>query len=96
LKTGATSPENDPVELNIYPVPNNGTFVTVLKGNIYGTVSARIYNSYGQLVFSNNFVKNMPVVNENYSLPHLQGGLYFLVMNSSDLRKVVARFIIQH
>ncbi len=96
LKIGYKLPESNTVELKVFPNPNNGIFEIVLKGNIYGNVNAKMYNSLGQMVATQNFVKNTAEVNESFNAPGLQAGLYYLVLHSSDLKKVVARFIIQH
>ncbi len=96
LKMAEIPPKDNSVGLNVFPDPNNGIFDIVLKGNIYGTVNAKIYNSMAQVVFTVNFVKNSPEVTRNFNTAALTGGLYYLVLSSSDLKKVVARFIIQH
>jgi len=96
LKIGETPTEINSVELNAYPNPNNGIFEISLTGNIYGSINAKIYNTFGQVVYAQNFVKNIPQINENFSLIDLPQGMYYLVINSSDLKKVVTRFIIQH
>lgn len=96
LKTGSTPPESNAVQLKVFPNPNNGIFGVALTGNIYGSVNAKIYNTFGQVVFTYNFVKNIPEISESFILPDLPQGLYYMVLNSSDLKKVVERFIIQH
>jgi hypothetical protein len=96
LKTGDTPPETNAVELKVFPNPNNGIFEIALTGNIYGSVNAKIYNTFGQVFYTDNFEKDTPEINEIFNLPHLPRGMYYLVLNSSDLKKVVTRFIIQH
>jgi hypothetical protein len=96
LKIGETPTETNSVELKVFPNPNNGIFEVALTGNIYGSINAKIYNTYSQVVYTQNFVKNIPQINENFSTLNLPQGLYYLVLNSSDLKKVVTRFIIQH
>lgn len=87
---------NQPVELLVFPNPNKGNFDVSLKGNIYGNIQATIYNTIGQQVFSKKFVKSVPEVYEKFNANKLSSGIYFLELNSSDLKKVVTRFIIQH
>ncbi len=89
-------PPVDSVKLLVFPNPTNGKFKIDLSGNIYGKIDAKIYNSMGQVVFSKNFTKITPAINEDFNTYHLQGGVYFLVLNSSDLKKVVSPIVIQH
>ena len=96
LKIGQTPNEINSVELNVFPDPNNGIFEIALSGNIYGNINAKIYNTFGQVVYTQNFVKNIPQINEDFNITELPQGMYYLVINSSDLKKVVTRFIIQH
>ena len=89
------TPVNNEVRVQVFPNPNRGNFEIALIGNIYGSIDAKIYNSMGQVVFRKNFIKMMPEVNENFSTTNLPGGLYFIELNSSNLKKIVTRFIIQ-
>ncbi len=88
-------PVDTNVHLNVFPNPNNGIFDIVLKGDIYGSMNAKIYNAMGQIVFSNSFNKSAGEMNKNFNVGNLSGGLYYLVIKSSDLKKITARFIIQ-
>ena len=84
------------VQLQIIPNPNSGSFVLALKGNIYGQVNASIYNALGHVVFRKNFVKTTAEINEKMDTNHLPAGLYFIELLSSDLKKVITRFVVQH
>ena len=95
-RRGIPAATDNIVQLQVFPNPNKGNFEIALKGNIYGNIEARIYNSLGQAVFMKKFVKMEPEVNEKFNTNNLPGGLYFLVLYSSDLKKVVTRFVIQH
>jgi Secretion system C-terminal sorting domain/PKD-like domain len=95
LQSQVIATEN-PVELLVFPNPNKGTYDITLKGNIYGNINARIYNALGQQVFTKKFVKMAPEVVERFNTSQLQSGIYFIELYSSDLKKVVTRFIIQH
>lgn len=86
----------DSIQLQVIPNPNKGVFKIILKGNIYGSIDAKIYNSSGQLVFSKNFVKMTPESDEQLNTNNLPDGLYLLKLNSSDLKKVGSRFVIIH
>lgn len=88
-------PANNEVRVQVFPNPNRGSFEIALKGNIYGSIDAKIYNSMGQVVFSKNFIKMMPEIIENFTANNLPGGLYFIELNSSNLKKIATRFIIQ-
>ncbi len=94
-RVAADVPDNQ-VVLQVIPNPNTGQFRMALKGNIYGTVEARIYNSLGHAVHQKRFVKTVPEVTEAFDARRLPAGLYFVELQSSDLKKVVTRFVIQH
>lgn len=89
-------PESDAVQLLILPNPNNGSFNINLKGNMYGNVSAVIYNALGQVVLQKKFVKTLPEIKETINRNDWPKGLYYIEVISSDLKKATARFIIQH
>jgi uncharacterized protein YggE len=82
--------------LQVIPNPNNGTFEIILSGNIYGNVQARIFNVTGQVVYMKRFSKFTPYADEKFTAGNLASGIYFIELYSSDLKKVVSRFIIQH
>jgi hypothetical protein len=90
------SPEDNSVRLKVFPNPNNGMFNIDLKGNIYGSIQAKVYNAVGQLVCTKQFLKTLPETNEAMKKNNLPNGLYYLVLSSSDMKKVCTRFVIQH
>ncbi len=96
LRNAVTPPADNTVHLKIAPNPNNGIFEINLQGNIYGNIEARIYNTVGQVVLQKAFTKNTPGTIEKINTHNFPNGLYFLELHSSDLKKVVSRFIIQH
>ncbi len=93
---GIAPPETNTVELKVFPNPNNGDFNIALNGNIYGDMQAKIYNALRQVVFSKQFTKRIPDIVERLTPVNLASGLYYLEINSSDLKKVTTRFIVQH
>jgi len=95
-RSGRIIATENPVELLVFPNPNQGSFQIALKGNIYGNINAKIYNALGQQVFTQKFVKMAPEIYEKFNTNKLSNGIYFLELYSSDLKKVVTRFIIQH
>jgi hypothetical protein len=58
-------------------------------------MEAKIYNAMGQVVLTDHFNKTTGEVNKKINAAKLSNGLYYLVIRSSDLKKVVTRFIIQ-
>ncbi len=83
------------VQLKVFPNPNKGFFKISLKGNIYGLIDAKIYNSLGQLVLSKDFTKTIPEVEETFNTNNLPAGIYFLELRRSYLNRIVAPFVIQ-
>ncbi len=90
-----TVPADSTIRLQLFPNPNKGDFEIALKGNIYGNIKAEIHNAMGQVVYTKNFVKTAPDVNEKLRTGNLPGGIYFLILYSSDMKKVSSRFVIQ-
>lgn len=43
--------------VSVYPNPSPGEFVISLKGNIYGTIEASLYNTLGERVYYSTFEK---------------------------------------
>lgn len=89
------SQQDDTPQLNLFPNPNNGIFDVVLKGDIYGSIDARIYNAMGQLVLTDKFSKTTWEMHKKFNAGKLPAGVYYLVTRSSDLKKFTSRFIIQ-
>lgn len=86
----------NPVQLFVFPNPSKGSFSIALRGNIYGDIGARIVNTLGQEVYRKKFVKRDPEIYEPFDAGRLADGVYFIELISSDLKKVMTRFIIQH
>jgi YVTN family beta-propeller protein len=89
------TPEDNTVQLRVIPNPNDGLFAISLGGNIYGDLHATVRNALGQAVYHASFSKTIPIVFERLNIDYLPAGLYYLDLNSSDLKKVQTRFIIQ-
>ena len=88
--------QGNAIKLSVVPNPNSGLFTILLAGNIYGKVEAKVLNAAGQILYRKNFVKTAPEVYESFNTSHLPAGLYFLEVQSSDLKRVVSRFVIQY
>jgi hypothetical protein len=89
------APEDNSVVLKTIPNPNNGSFSLSLQGNIYGDVQAHVYNVLGQMVATASFSKTTSTVVHPFKTD-LPDGLYYINLQSSDLKKAQTRFIIQH
>ena len=77
-------------------------FHFLLRGGVFVVSNSLFYSnlfrnqSVIQLLVTKNFVKTTMGLNERLDTDHLPDGLYYLLLNSSDLKKVATRFIIQH
>lgn len=83
-------------QVKIYPNPNTGSFNVTLKGNMYGTIEAKIYNILGATLYNTTFEKTNYESNEKMVLPEIPNGIYYLELNSSDQHTIAARMLIAH
>ena len=81
---------NDPHDFTIYPNPNNGTF-TISSAlwplctlcEIFQT-SLEIYNSLGQLIYSQQINSSDGTINETIKINNLTAGIYVVKLLNSD------------
>ncbi len=83
------------IRLKVLPNPNNGRFDLSLEGNIYGDIDVTVYNPLGQSVYKARFSKTSPVLMQQLDIGDLPNGLYYIDLNSSDLKNAETRFMIQ-
>ena len=63
--------------VDIFPNPNNGTFTLSYQDQLLpesSEIILEIFNSYGQIIFSNNLVGNE--INETITLTNIASGIY--------------------
>jgi YVTN family beta-propeller protein len=94
-RVAPSPPDENTIRLKLVPNPNAGVFDLNLDGNIYGDIQATIYNALGQPVFTLTFSKTALGIRQRFNTGQLPGGLYYLKINSSDLKRAQTRFIIQ-
>ncbi|MFI5171101.1 MAG: T9SS type A sorting domain-containing protein, partial [Chitinophagales bacterium] len=80
----------DDITLEIYPNPNDGTFtinalwpLCALCDN--NTSIIEIYNSLGQIIYSQNIHSSNGNINETISIDNLSSGIYFVRICSASL-----------
>ncbi len=93
-RAGITVAADPRLILTVFPNPNRGIFDLSITGNMYGAIRANIYNAMGRLVFTKNFIKTTPEAIEKFVTASLADGVYYIVVNSSDLKQAETRFII--
>jgi len=66
------------LQINIYPNPNNGSFVITV--NVLGKSELRLYSTLGELIFEQHDVFG----NETIQIPHIANGVYFAEVKSNN------------
>lgn len=69
-------PEN--LDLQVYPNPNHGSFVTTFRNDKKAKTSIRIFDTKGSEVYTNEIGKVKGVYSENLDLDFLKAGNYIL------------------
>ncbi|MCD4694916.1 MAG: T9SS type A sorting domain-containing protein, partial [Bacteroidales bacterium] len=80
--------------LEIFPNPNNGTFVVKLDAVKEGNINLRVMNNIGVEVYSENNLNISGCWEKEINLSYLSQGVYFIYIyndNISILRKVLIR-----
>ncbi|MBE7170254.1 MAG: T9SS type A sorting domain-containing protein [Williamsia sp.] len=88
------TPVSDTIKVQLIPNPNKGSFKLAVSGDISGKIEAQIHDAVGRLVFAKSFVKAAPSITEVFSAGNLPGGVYFLTLQSGELKTAVTRFVI--
>lgn len=74
----ATSVEDQPAQINIYPNPASKAIIVALNGAYVNTIE--IYNSKGQLMVT----KQTDVADTQVNVEHLTNGLYFVIAKTDN------------
>ncbi len=87
---------NDLLEVfEIYPNPNNGTFIVMIAGIKEGNYSVDVLNTIGQTVYSKELGQlHQTSYQENIDLSYLSRGIYFFRI-SSEGKSTFKKFIVQ-
>lgn len=80
----------DRVEMNLYPNPNNGIFTIEPHAPMSGNILMNVYNSLGQLVWSD---VRYDIIRTSADLSTLQNGIYVLELRSEN-KSSIKRFVI--
>jgi hypothetical protein len=83
LTTGISNPIPDNCSFNIYPNPSDGNFMLTYHYASAGTASFRVFNMLGQEVNMITAKFDKGVNFQNFNLPSLSNGIYFLEANYS-------------
>ncbi|HRZ78278.1 MAG TPA: T9SS type A sorting domain-containing protein, partial [Bacteroidales bacterium] len=84
----------DPIDINIFPNPNEGRFTVSIKG-FEQDVDLLILNNIGQVVVNERLNNSSPsAFSRDYDLSHFTPGMYFLRFSDGDIvrtKKVIIR-----
>lgn len=78
-------------ELNLYPNPNNGTFIIEPHKAMNGKVEMNVYNMLGKKVWND---QSQDLIRQSIDLSTLQNGLYLMDIRSEN-KIATKRFVIQ-
>ncbi len=76
-----TQPDTTVYEIEIFPNPNNGSFVVNYNLEEKTSGSFRIYDAIGKLIYDENLTQNNGILNLNL---HLSDGVYLWEVKDSD------------
>lgn len=86
--------EVKPVDISVYPNPNNGNFVLDIPAGSNSSFQVDIRNALGQIIYSDKIVTYGQNIRKNISLSGVSNGLYSLIIwNESG--KLAHKIIIQ-
>ena len=84
----------DVMSVDILPNPNNGTFEISIKGNIFGTVQIKLFNTLGQTIYQKNVEKVLGIENYSMELNDLNKGIYMLEIDGMFEERILSKVII--
>jgi len=91
--TGVGVSGNDPLKMEIYPIPNNGLFSISIKGGSENRFTLEVYNTFGSMIFSNRNIQ----VQESGVIPVdiriFPAGLYTLILHGKG-EQVVSKILL--
>ncbi len=82
------------VSVNLYPNPSTGNFTLEMNSEVENSISLRIFDPVGLLIFEENDIFLLGTMVKNFSFDDLAAGVYFLNVFSKDIR-YVKRVVIQ-
>ena len=82
------------IDLKMYPNPSNGQFkIDLIKGNLNQDIEFQLYNISGKLVHSDSYTPS-EFLNNSFDFQHLEKGIYFARITSSN-EQVVKNIVIK-
>ncbi|MEI6487905.1 MAG: PKD-like domain-containing protein [Bacteroidota bacterium] len=84
----------DVMSVDILPNPNNGTFEISIKGNIFGTVQIKLFNTLGQTIYQKIVEKVLGIENYSMELNDLNKGIYMLEIDGMFEERILSKIII--
>jgi hypothetical protein len=74
----------DGMDMRIYPNPSNGTFVLDLNSEESQRLDIKVFNTIGDIVFSESGIQFNGKYNKTLDLSNLSEGMYFLQINTQN------------
>lgn len=82
------------LDLQVYPNPNNGHFVTSFRNSKKSKTTVRVFDTKGNEVYSKDLGKKAGVNSENMDLEHLRPGTYIMKIEQGK-NSTSSQFVIQ-
>jgi hypothetical protein len=92
LKTdaGVGVPENDPLQMNIYPVPNKGIFNISIRNGTGKTYALEVYDNLGIKVYNSRNIQVQEGGTKTIDIRPVPSGVYTVIL-SGDVERVVRK-----
>ena len=88
--------ENDNIKINLYPNPNNGSFILSIDNSSITTnevYQVNVYDVMGKILYSGN-LKASKRIRKNMTLESLNKGMYFISLKTND-NIFTTRFVVE-
>ena len=91
--TGIAEDQSD-IVVNLFPNPNNGNFIIDFETGNAAVVDIEIINQIGALVYAERNINVNGVFNKELKLNYLPDGIYYMIINGSNIN-ISKKIIIQ-
>ena len=82
--------------VDVFPNPSNGSFTYLIDSEMLGNYNITVTDSYGRIVYQNNFSKDEQVVKNTVDLQNSSEGIYFVSLENGSKKHIVKLMIVKN